>query len=314
MGEGTSAARPDSDAEISSPVARGARARCVGSVPTAYIVERYRQAYDVDVREYFEGRTEIALYECERTGYRFYHPASLAGRDSLYRDLGRFPWFYQEGKWEHARALDLLRPGHRVLDVGCGTGSYLVAARRKRAGAVAGIELNPDCARTARERGLTIDETRIEDHAEKWPEFYDLVSAFQVLEHVYDAGDFVRACLDALAPGGLFLVGVPNNDAFLRFDPTFVLNGPPHHMGLWTRRSLEALARLFPMELVFVEVEPLQEIDWYQSVMERRYLNSRWARALFHRVGGPRIVHAFLEENRHTIAGHTILAVFRKRG
>ncbi|MEI6299849.1 MAG: methyltransferase domain-containing protein [Betaproteobacteria bacterium] len=298
--------------EVDSPLSVNGKAKRVGAVKTSHIIGKYRDAFGLDVAEYFPGMQEVGIYECSKTGYRFYHPPSLAGKDSLYRHLGRFPWFYQHDKWEHGVALRHLRAGHRVLDVGCGTGNFLDAAKAITGGDVAGIELNPDSAKAARERGLSVDGILIEDHARSHPVFYDVVSTFQVLEHISDVGGFIRACIEALKPGGLFIVGVPNNEGFLKYDGDAVLNGPPHHMGLWTRTSLEALCGLFPLEVLAVDIEPLKEVDWFQSVMERRYIRGRLARSVYHRFGGAGIFRKFLVENATSIAGHTIMVVFRK--
>jgi 2-polyprenyl-3-methyl-5-hydroxy-6-metoxy-1,4-benzoquinol methylase len=298
--------------EVDSPLSLKGKAKRVAVVRTSHIIGKYRDAFDLDVAEYFSGMQEVGIYECPETGYRFYHPPSLAGKDSLYRHLGRFPWFYQHDKWEHGVALRHLKAGQRVLDVGCGTGNFLAAAKAITGVEVAGIELNPDSAQAARDRGLPVDGILIEDHARSHSGFYDVVTTFQVLEHISDVRGFIRGCTDALAPGGLFVVGVPNNDGFLKYDCDAVLNGPPHHMGLWTRASLEALCRLFPLEVLAVDIEPLKEIDWFQSVMERRYLHGRLARSVYHRLGGARIFKNFLVDNSASIAGHTIVVMFRK--
>lgn len=297
--------------EIDSPLARQSRAKFVSVIPSTHIIEQYRKQFDLDVSDYFEGIPQISIYECIETGYRFYHPASLAGRDSLYRHLGRFPWFYQEDKWEHAVALDYLRASQKVLDIGCGTGNFLFAAKQKKGAEVTGIEFNQDSAQIAREKGLDVVSELLEDHARSRPGYYDAVCTFQVLEHIPATGSFITNCIDALKPRGLFVVGVPNNDAFLKYADA-VLNCPPHHMGLWTRKSLAALPRLFPIEILSFEIEPLNVVDWYQSVMERRYLPKRWMRSLFHRLGGAKIFRQYVAENANSIAGHTIMAIYRK--
>ena len=297
--------------EIASPLAPKSRARLVSTIASARIIEQYRRHFELDVSEYFEGIPSVGFYECAESGFRFYHPPSLAGKDSLYRHLGRFPWFYQEDKWEHAIALDLIRNGDRVLDVGCGTGNFLHAAATSKGATATGIELNGDSACMARNRGLNVVGDLIEEHARVRTGFYDVVCAFQVLEHIAVPGPFIAGCLQALKPGGLFIVGVPNNDGFLKYDSDAILNFPPHHMGLWTRSSLGALCRIFPLELIRVEIEPLSVVEWYQSVMERRYLPKRWMRSLYYRIGGAKLFRKYVVENASSIAGHTIMAIYR---
>ncbi len=283
-------------------------ATLVMSLPSGDIVRRYREEFGYDASHSFASVPEAGLYECADTGYRFYFPFSMTGDESLYRTLEKNDWNYKEDKWEHDAALEHVRPGARVLDVGCGRGSFLCKAQSRGATAT-GIELNRSAAEVARSRGIEVVEGLLQAHARARPAYYDLVASFQVIEHVPEPVAFVHDCLRVLKPGGRLILGVPNNDGFLRYADA-PLNGPPHHMGLWNRRSLAALAQLFPLELRAVEVEPLAEVDWYQAVMERRYLRGRWQRWLYWRLGGARLFRRYLDENAATIAGHTLLAVF----
>lgn len=52
----------------------------------ATIVARYRES-KVDVARYFTGLTKVSIYECTETGYRFFHPPSLAGEADFYEQL-----------------------------------------------------------------------------------------------------------------------------------------------------------------------------------------------------------------------------------
>jgi SAM-dependent methyltransferase len=155
-------------------------------------------------------------------------------------------------------------------------------------------------------------EALIGDHAKDRPAAYDVITAFQVLEHIANPLPFLGDCITALKPGGLLIIAVPNNDAFIRF-ADLPLNQPPHHVGLWSPKSLAALEQLLPIRLDAITEEPLRELDWYIAVMEDRYLPvGKLQRSLYHRLGGHKIVRRFVEENRETISGHTVIAKYRK--
>ncbi|SDN38924.1 class I SAM-dependent methyltransferase [Geodermatophilus sp. DSM 45219] len=123
----------------------------------------------------------------------------------------------------HRRLLDqaALRPGQRVLEIGCGTGNLLLAAKRAQPEAVV-VGLDPDLAalarahRKARRRGLTVQLDR--GHAEELPyadDGMDVVLSSFMLHHVpADQRDAaVREVLRVLRPGGaLHLVDVGGSD------------------------------------------------------------------------------------------------------
>ncbi|SDM00706.1 Methyltransferase domain-containing protein [Geodermatophilus siccatus] len=110
-----------------------------------------------------------------------------------------------------------LRPGQRVLEIGCGTGDLLLAAKRDQPAAVV-VGLDPDLAalarahRKARRRGLTVQLDR--GHAEELPyadDSVDVVLSSFMLHHVPDGerDAAMREVLRVLRPGGaLHLVDV----------------------------------------------------------------------------------------------------------
>ncbi len=123
----------------------------------------------------------------------------------------------------HRRLLEQagLRSGQRVLEIGCGTGNLLLAAKRAQPGAVV-VGLDPDldalarAHRKARRRGLTVQLDR--GHADELPyadDSVDVVLSAFVLHHV-PAGEregAVREVRRVLRPGGaLHLVDVGGDD------------------------------------------------------------------------------------------------------
>ena len=109
----------------------------------------------------------------------------------------------------HLDALRRLRPrlrGLTMLDVGCATGDFLVAAAREGI-AGRGVELSAFAAARAGGRGLTVRRGTIED-VDDGP--FDVVHASHVLEHVPDVLAFARRVATLLAPRGLAIIEVPN--------------------------------------------------------------------------------------------------------
>jgi SAM-dependent methyltransferase len=99
------------------------------------------------------------------------------------------------------------RDGLRALDVGCGTGTML--QHLSRYARVQGIDADPQAVAFCHERGLT-DVTRVDSGVLPFADgSFDLVTAFDVLEHVEDDVGLLREMHRVANPGGLLLVSVP---------------------------------------------------------------------------------------------------------
>ena len=99
------------------------------------------------------------------------------------------------------------RTGKRLLDIGCGDGSFLVAA--KEAGwEVMGTELNPQPARSA---GLQVKEG-IDEIPPAEP--FDCVTMWHSLEHMRDVKFTLEQIARLLKPEGRLIIAVPDNGGF----------------------------------------------------------------------------------------------------
>ena len=103
----------------------------------------------------------------------------------------------------------LLKPDTRLLEVGASSGHFLWHIR-DRVSQVYAIELDKTCCKFLEEElGIPADHEYLEN-SRFAGEQYDLVCAFQVMEHVGDPVTFLLTLVDATLPGGNILVEVPN--------------------------------------------------------------------------------------------------------
>jgi SAM-dependent methyltransferase len=295
-----------------SPVDPSAPATRVDSFAAPEIVDAYSRI-GVDVRDYFGDVSTVEVYRCERTGYRYYHPFSLAGRADLYERLQTRPGYYRL-KHEHRVARTFIESSHSVLEVGCGEGLFLSALAADGI-AVTGLEFNDLAVRKATAAGLAVSKQDVTAFAATRPEAFDVVCTFQVLEHVPDVKPFVDGMLSALKPGGLLVLGVPNNNPYLyRSDRLHALNLPPHHMGLWNRESLQRLADAFPMDVVQIDTEPFapEDLPHYLQVNLPHPRAARIATRALTAVRPQRLRNAVLAGVSSRLPGRNLLAVYRK--
>lgn len=97
----------------------------------------------------------------------------------------------------------------KLLDVGCNIGFFLKVARDEGF-ETTGVELNKESAAYGREQfGLDIRSDYLENIAFKEGRF-DVVTLFDVLEHVPDMTSFLKEVHRLLKPGGLLTVQLPN--------------------------------------------------------------------------------------------------------
>jgi SAM-dependent methyltransferase len=116
-------------------------------------------------------------------------------------------WWYRERRALLARALRPLGPPGRALDVGAAGGGNTRVLRGHGWRPVA-VEFSPDGASVARERGLDVlrADARFLPVASA---AMDLVTAFDVLEHIEEDHLAAEEIRRVLRPGGAALVAVP---------------------------------------------------------------------------------------------------------
>jgi SAM-dependent methyltransferase len=112
--------------------------------------------------------------------------------------------------------------GGRLLEIGCGKGEFLRVASQHFE--VEGIDISRHAVQTLRD--WTGGKIRNENivHSQLPAETYQVIAAFNILEHIPDPQPIVTKLFSALKPGGLLIGSVPFNSAFLGRIHTFLTN------------------------------------------------------------------------------------------
>lgn len=141
--------------------------------------------------------------------------------------------------WHHNQFLnDKALYGKRLLDIGCGSGAFLNEARKKGYD-VWGLDFDRGNVQVAKER-YGIEHIYVKSIEELSKDFsgqkFDVVTLFEVLEHLDEAIKFMRQLKELLVPEGYIAVSLPNRDRSI----DMLGNGdyPPNHLTKWNKSSL----------------------------------------------------------------------------
>jgi 2-polyprenyl-3-methyl-5-hydroxy-6-metoxy-1,4-benzoquinol methylase len=103
--------------------------------------------------------------------------------------------------------------GGTLLDVGAGFGTFCEEAVRTRAfERVIALEPEPHLAQTCRAKGLEVIEAPVE--RAELAAGVDVVTSFEVLEHLFSPRAFIERCATLLTPGGRLILTCPNVRGF----------------------------------------------------------------------------------------------------
>lgn len=164
-------------------------------------------------------------------------------------DPGLFAWHVARYEFALPQARD-----RRVLDVGCGEG-YGAALLAGSARDVVAIDYSPaavDHARASYERrNLHVDIADARALPYRLGRF-DVITCFEVIEHVPDADALLERLAGLLAPGGILLLSTPNRLVDRLFETAAGRPPNPYHVNLLTPRQLKRSSRRhFPHAVLY---------------------------------------------------------------
>jgi len=193
----------------------------------------------------------LSLYKCLKCGtiflgeysdgfvpelYDYYHKYANLGKEDVFDPITTtrcqelLSWFSR------------FSTGREVLDVGCGLGQFVEVANRS--GWIAeGLELSRGAVNFALRQGLPVqDQDFLSGEIE--PNSFDLVTLFEVIEHVPNPAEFLHRAEEVVRPGGLVYLTTPNFGSLDRYlmgkDWKLIHRA---HLTYFTPRTLMALVK-----------------------------------------------------------------------
>lgn len=131
-----------------------------------------------------------------------------------------------------------LRPDTRVLDVGCGAGTFLEHLRNASGASVSGVDFKdlrhlPAFKSVNFHLGLFYEQRFAKSS-------FELITMWHFLEHDYDPGRTLRHALELLSPTGRLIIEVPRLDSvsYRLFKERWPGLQAPQHTALYSRQTL----------------------------------------------------------------------------
>lgn len=173
-----------------------------------------------------------------------------------------------------------------LMDVGAGYGLLLEEWRKVDPSTrLLAVEPSKRLAEVCRSKGIEVLET-LAEQAQAWEELGQLVTCFEVLEHVHDPAHFVRCLYRLASPNGYVVVGclgVEGFDIQVLWERSKSIS-PPHHINFLSIRGFEALFKRVGFAEVKVITPGKLDVDIVKNAFSDSTVEEhRFTRTLLHR-------------------------------
>ena len=179
-----------------------------------------------------------------------------------------------------------IAPPAKCLDVGCGNGEFLSAAQEAGYKSF-GIDISPAAVKHCLKRGLEAQQGDFTKFSPKEP--FDLITMWDVIEHLPEPRKFIAQAYSLLKPGGYLLIKTPFVSllslqivkAIPRLSGT--LTQAPGHIQFFNSNSMHTLLKECGFnELYWMESRSMRSVSPNRSL---KFKISRLIKKLIHKFG-----------------------------
>lgn len=176
------------------------------------------------------------------------------------------PQFQKIAFGPYLRRFENYRKSGRILDVGCGIGGFVDAAQKAGWDAY-GIDVSSS-VEVAQRRGLQVMRTTLD-----WAGFpeshFDVVTLFDVIEHIPDPQEMIRGAARVLRPDGCLFLLTPNQGSLLAkvLGARWEAVEPLDHIALYNRHTLTRLLAEFGCRPLRVQTLDLNIMEFKKLVV-----------------------------------------------
>jgi 2-polyprenyl-3-methyl-5-hydroxy-6-metoxy-1,4-benzoquinol methylase len=188
--------------------------------------------------------THASLCRCGNCSFVFAAaiptPEELSTHYNSYRRNNTFSDITRKRYLELLAQLAPLRKHNKLLDVGCGDGYFLETAKAQ-GWEVYGTEFTTDAVDICRAKGITMFQGTIHDVPVDME--FDVITTFEVIEHINNGPQFAERAFSLLRPGGLIYFTTPNFNSLSRrrLKGNWRIIDYPEHLSYYTPKTITRL-------------------------------------------------------------------------
>lgn len=185
--------------------------------------------------------------------------------DSLYSFIKKYNL-----KKKVALLNSLLPQKGKLLDIGAGTGDFLLRAKDKNWD-IYGVEPNALARQNATKKGILLNE----NIAELPEPTYDIITLWHVLEHMTNLHEQIKTITGLLNKDGFLIIAVPNYKSYdaQLYKQHWAAYDVPRHIWHFSKKSIMKL--IAPYGLKLIDTKPMWFDSFYVSLLSEKYKTGR---------------------------------------
>jgi len=158
----------------------------------------------------------------------------------------------------------------KILDIGAGTGDFLVMAK-KNGWNIVGLEPSLKAKAIAQSKGVILLDklSQMANHSA------DVITMWHVLEHVPDVEVHIAELKRIIKPEGTIIIAVPNYRSYdaQYYGKFWAAYDVPRHLWHFSKTSIKLLFEKQDMELI--KILPMKFDSFYVSLLSEKYKNGK---------------------------------------
>ncbi len=235
-------------------------------------------------KDYFLTGVEFELIQCARCSFILTQPVPHPDQIFAYynspeyvsheiKKTGLFHRIYAFARKRNIRykynIVTRFKSSGKILDVGCGTGELLKYFKDKGWN-TSGIEP------VEKARSFAIKEYSLDVFEEKQlhlfdSQYFDVITLWHVLEHVYNLNERIEELKRILKPDGILVIAVPNIKSFDAdyYGKYWAALDVPRHLVHFSRETISLLLENHSLKVV--DTYPMKMDAYYVSLLSERF-------------------------------------------